>query len=406
MKNRIYYQNIWKKFDANKHLILISGPRQTGKTTLAKLIAENESDHLYFNYDIPGNKAKLVKNPLFFQELDRKGNNLPLIILDEIHKYNDWKNYLKGIYDGFSDYYRFLVTGSGRLDIYQKGGDSLAGRYWQFHLFPFTLGELVSSTAGNSIKTITENIIPDNSTPEIDEIWNTLVRLSGFPEPFLSGEDRIYRLWAENYHRQVIREDVRDEFSVKNIDTMESLYTLLPDLVGSLLSTSNIAQLLKVSHNTIDSWIKVFERFYLIFKIKPYYKKIPRSILKNPKIFLYDYRRIKLMDKRFENMVALELKRAVTIWTDYGLGSFDLWFLRNKEKEEVDFLITKDSQPFLLVETKLNQIDISKTLIKFQDIFNIPAIQLINKKGICRLIKNKKNSVLVISASRWLAILS
>ena len=112
------------------------------------------------------------------------------------------------------------------------------------------------------------------------------------------------------------------------------------------------------------------------------------------------------MDKRFENMVALELKRAVTIWTDYGLGSFDLWFLRNKEKEEVDFLITKDSQPFLLVETKLNQIDISKTLIKFQDIFNIPAIQLINKKGICRLIKNKKNSVLVISASRWLAILS
>jgi predicted AAA+ superfamily ATPase len=146
MMERIYYKNIWAEFDNEKAMVLISGGRQTGKTTLAKDIASKAAVSLYFNYDVPVNKAKILTYPAFFEEVDRNKGEKPLIILDEVHKYKEWKNYLKGIYDGYSDGFRFLVTGRGRLDLSQKRGDSLAGRYFHFHLFPFTVGEMFNSS--------------------------------------------------------------------------------------------------------------------------------------------------------------------------------------------------------------------------------------------------------------------
>ena len=110
-----------------KALVLVPGPRQCGKTTLARdLVGDAFKDVFYFNYDDARNKPRLRNDPYFFASMKRKGRGRPLVILDEIHKYKDWKNYLKGVYDAFHDAFRFLVTGSGRLDLYKRGGDSLA----------------------------------------------------------------------------------------------------------------------------------------------------------------------------------------------------------------------------------------------------------------------------------------
>ncbi|MFC1813013.1 ATP-binding protein [Thermodesulfobacteriota bacterium] len=404
MKKRDYYKNIWSDFDKEKHLVLVSGPRQAGKTTFAQDIASKESASLYFNYDIQANKATILVNPTFFEEVDRKKGDTPLIILDEIHKYSDWKNYLKGIYDGYSDEFRFLVTGSGRLDLSRKRGDSLAGRYMHFHLYPFTIGEMFAVSTG-MIDTSVLLEIPEQNNMAI-EAWETIFYVSGFPEPFLKGTKLKYRRWIKSYHSQVIRDDIRDEYAVRQIDTMEALYSLLPGCVGNPFSASNHAHTLKISHKTVSSWISVFEHFFLVFKLRPYSKRISRSLVKGPKIYFYDPCRVQDEAFRFENMVALELNRAVTLWTDFGFGEYELWYLRNKEKEEVDFLVTESGKPQFMVEAKLSDTDISPHLIKFQNVLGIPAIQLVNKVNVGRRIKNGPHTIVVAGAASWLTHLN
>jgi predicted AAA+ superfamily ATPase len=293
------------------------------------------------------------------------------------------------------------VTGSGRLDLSRKRGDALAGRYLHFHLFPFTVGEISSST----VRLVDPELLVE--VPEQNKLarglWETMFQVSGFPEPFLKGTKLKYRRWANSYHRQVIRDDIRNEFAVRQIDTMEALYSLITNCVGNPFSASNQTNILKISHNTVSSWISVFEQFFLVFKLRPYSIKISRSLVKEPKIYFYDYCRIQDEALRFENMVAVELNRAVTLWTDFGFGDYQLWFLRNKEKQEVDFLVTENAQPLFMIEAKFADVAISQNLIKFQNALNVPAIQLVHQQNVARKIKNGKNVVIVASAADWLA---
>ena len=404
MLNRDLYLDIWKDLARAKSMVFLSGPRQSGKTTLSKQIAAQFSNSIYFNWDLVTNKKKLIEHPTFFEDIQRKDGTPPLVIFDEIHKYRKWKNYLKGVYDQFSDRYRFLILGSGRLNVFQKGGDSLAGRYFHFNLWPLTLGELANQRlafkkfAKNPLQFIKED-------PKTEKIWQQLFHLSGYPEPYLSGDETIYRRWSINYRQQLVREDIRNMTELKNIDEIEVLFSLLPSRVGSPLSLASLSRDLQISPTTAQKWIKTFESFYLAFLIKPWTKKISRAITKERKLYLFDYADIASEAARFENMVALELLRAVSNWNDLGLGDFKLHYLRNKEKEEADFLISQANHPFLLIETKLSDEHLSKSLLKFQSALEVPAIQLVHRPGICKVISNDKHQILVSSASRWLPLL-
>ncbi len=175
---RLIYENIWKKLSAYKQMVFIAGPRQAGKTTLTQILAEDFTNSLYFNWDILEEKRKLIENPSFYEEVNRKDNSVPLIIFDELHKYSNWKNYLKSVYDRDKDNYKIIVSGSGRLNMYQKGGDSLAGRYFIFYLWPLTLAEL----AGNnlSFEQFTSNFIKIHTCANKTQlIWNNLSQFSG-----------------------------------------------------------------------------------------------------------------------------------------------------------------------------------------------------------------------------------
>lgn len=404
MKERILYQKIWEKLSSYKNMILLSGPRQSGKTTLAKIISKGFNNQVYYNWDAIPSKRKLIEDPYFFEKTDRMDESIPLVILDEIHKYSDWKNYLKGVYDSFADEYKFLVTGSGRLDLYQRGGDSLAGRYMKFHLLPFTYSELTNHQY--SVPYFLDHLFRFQEDKKTDyDLWDSLFELSGFPEPFLKGEKDFYRLWSNNYQHQLLREDIRDSTQIKKFYSLEILYSLLPLKIGSPLSLSSLNSDVRVSVDSIKTWLEVFEMHYLIFRISPWTNKIPRAIKKDKKVYLFDYVQIDDESIRFENMIGLELYRAILNWNDLGLGDFSLHYIRNKEKEEVDFLICKNHHPILLIECKLSDENISKNLIKFQNKLDVPAIQLVNKKHIGRIVTNQKNKILVISAPRWLSFL-
>lgn len=405
MQTRSLYINIWREISAHKPMIFLVGPRQAGKTTLAHLISKSFSNHLYFNWDIADQRAEFLQRPAFFTAMERRDPSTPLVVFDEIHKYKDWKNYLKGIYDQFHEEYRFLVSGSGRLDIYQKGGDSLAGRYFLFHLWPFTIAELAGRNRemnGFLRDPLRVDMADQN---HLRGIWQGLSELSGFPEPYLAGRKTNYRRWATTYARQLIREDIRDLTDIKSIQDLESLYALLPSRVGSPLSIPSLAADLKVSYNSVQSWLSVFELFFLTFTIGPWTRKIARAIQKERKIYLWDAPRIKEPGARFENMVAIELHRAVTGWNDMGYGAFNLHFIKNKEQQEVDFLIANDGEPMILIEAKQKDKEPSKALRKFQDFLKIPAVWLVEDAAGYRLIPNGDQSILVAPAAQWLATL-
>lgn len=403
MEKRTPYIKVWKELSHDKAMIFLAGPRQSGKTTLTKIIAESFTNSLYWNWDITEHRAQFLQEPRFFSHLVRKDTSVPLIIFDEIHKYKDWKNYLKGVYDEFREEFKFLISGSGRLDIYQKGGDSLAGRYYLFHLFPFTIAEL-----GGMNRPFEEFMsdplhITMKKSDTLKDIWRQLSTLSGFPEPYLSGRETTYRRWSNTYTRQLVREDIRDLTDIKSVQDIETLYTLLPSKIGSPLSANSLADTIRVSYNTVRSWLDILERFYLTFSIPTWTGRVARAIQKERKCYLFDYPRIKDPAARFENMVACELLRAVTIWNDIGLGNFSLHFIKDKEKREVDFLIANDGEPFLLIEAKLSDSQPAKPLLAFQNSLGVPAVQLIEAGDGYRIITNGANKLLIAPAWQWLA---
>jgi predicted AAA+ superfamily ATPase len=403
MLPRELFVRTWQELAQEKGMIFLSGPRQSGKTTLAKIIAASFTNSLYFNWDIPEHRTRFLRNHHFFESVERKDSTAPLIIFDEIHKYRDWKNALKGIYDEFHDAYRFLVTGSGRLDLYQKGGDSLAGRYFPFHLFPLTVAELGGRRRPFEEFHRSPLQIRMEGAGEAQSIWEQLSELSGFPEPYLSGRKTTWRRWSQTYARQLVREDIRDLAGIKSVQDLETLYLLLPTKVGSPLSVPSLAGDLKASYNSVRNWLDVFERFYLTFSIATWTGRITRSIQKERKIYLWDYAQIKDPAARFENMVAAELQRAVVLWSDLGYGRFSLHFLRDRNKREADFLIVDEGAPFLLVETKLGDAEPAKALRFFQEQLEIPAVQLTGDGDSYRLFNSGERQLLVAPASVWLS---
>ncbi|MBC8438357.1 MAG: ATP-binding protein [Deltaproteobacteria bacterium] len=398
------YQSLFQDLISYKQMVFIAGPRQAGKTSLTKMIAEKFRNSYYFNWDIIDEKRKLVENPSFYENMHLKDDSTPLVIFDELHKFPDWKNYLKNVFDRDKENYKFIVSGSGKLDLFQKGGDSLAGRYLLFNLWPFTLAEL--SGPNLNFEKFIKNPLEINLKKDTSiQIWEDLKLYSGFPDPYLQKDTRFYKIWSNTYKKQLLREDIRDMASLRSSENVEILYSLLPSKIGSLLSMASLSRDIKVSFDSIKNWLALFEKFFMVFRILPWSAKISRAITKERKIYLFDYASIDSKGAKFENMVALELYRAVSNWNDKGLGDFSLNFIRNREKQEVDFVIIKNNKPFLLIETKLSDDSPGKSLIKFQNMLNIDAVLLVDKPGICKKISYKQNRILIISADHWLSYL-
>jgi len=405
MIERSFFLSMWAELSAEKAMVFIAGPRQVGKTTLSESISAGFPNRIYANWDVIEDRARILKDPYFFAAVPRRDSSKPIVVLDEIHKYRDWRNYLKGAYDRFREDLLFLVTGSGRLDLLRRGGDSLAGRYLLFHLWPFTLAELAGRKG--SLKSLFHDplTVVDADRGELEAVWRRLAAFSGFPEPYTRAKPAAHLRWSGTYHRQIIREDIRDLTGIKAVGDLETLFGLLPSRIGSPLSFTSLAEDLKVAYNTVRGWIDVLERFYMIFTIVPWTRKVARAVHKERKAYFFDPTLIADPAIRFENMIAIELARAVANWNDLGLGRFSLRYLKNKEGEEVDFLIADGERPLLLVEAKRGDHQVGRSLRKFQDMLGIPAVQLIDEGDEYRRVPNGAREVLVAPAWRWVPLL-
>lgn len=325
------------KADLLKKMVFIGGPRQVGKTTLSKSICVGQlSNFEYFNWDNAEHRRAIQKK--------QWREDASLVIFDELHKLSRWKQWIKGIYDLKPINQQYIVTGSARLDVYKRGGDSLLGRYHYWRLHPLTLDELPVDISA-------------------EEGLERLLNVGGFPETFLENDIRESRRWRRERFDRIVREDIRDLEGVRDIQALSLFIDSLRERVGSQVTLSNIAQELQVSPKTTKSWLSIVEKTYLAFPIFPYTKKIPRAIQKPPKVYFYDNADCEdCPGVRLENLVATHLLKRLHFIEDYHGFRCKLHYIRDKDGREVDFVTTIDGKVDELIEVKLSDTEISKNL--------------------------------------------
>lgn len=336
-------------------MLFISGARQVGKTTTAREVLE---DGHYLNWDIQEDRLGIIQGQ---RHLEERMASIPgqMVVFDELHKYSDWKNFIKGFYDLHQAHqWKILVTGSSRLDTFVKGGDSLLGRYFHLQMFPLSVGELVRSTL--SLDPVSLPKQPDQSS------WESLLRFGGFPQPFKKANTRFHRQWSRTRRDRLFSEDIRTLGKAYDVSKIELLSELITLNAATSLNHSTYSRMVRASVESIQRWIVLLEQLSFCFTLRPWTKNISRSIIKEPKIYLTDWSSISDEGKRNENFVGCSLLKAVTFWNDIGVGDFGLYYVRTKDKREVDFLITRDSKPWLLVEVKTSDTSLSPQLEYFQ----------------------------------------
>ena len=340
-------------------MAFVCGPRQVGKTTLSCHILEIEgAPQGYFNWDIEKDRKEILKGKEDFWRARLKEVSHPCLVLDEIHKYPRWKKFLKGLFDAAHKEVRILVTGSGRLNVYQRGGDSLFGRYHLFRMMPLTVGEILRAGLDMAGPEEALRFLLDTSdlgkTKEAHAAFEHLFQFNGFPEPFYSGTSKTLVRWRREHRELILREDLRDLTRIRDIGLIDALVGLLPERIGSPLSLNALREDLDVAFNTVKHWIKTLEFLYYLFEIRPFGGKLARTLKKEAKIYLFDTSVIESEGARFENILALHLLKACYAWSDFGFGDYSLHYVRDKEKRETDFLVIENGKPWLLVESKLS----------------------------------------------------
>lgn len=323
--------------DLKRKMVFLGGPRQVGKTTLARSLLSAKGN--YLNWDDDTGRSRI---------LDREIPSSGLLVFDELHKFRQWRRYLKGLYDTKDPSLEILVTGSARLDLYRYGGDSLQGRYHYWRLHPLSVKELSLS-----------------SQQDID----TLLKLGGFPEPFFGGSAREARRWSREYRARIVRDDVSSIEQVKDLGSLELLLGHIPFTVGSPLSINSLREQLQVGFATTAKWLDILERMYAFFRVLPFGAPKLRAVKKEQKAYLYDWSVVDDEALRFENMIAAHLLKYVHYMQDSEGLDYELRFYRDTTPREVDFIICDKNKPIIAIESKLSDTTVAPALRYFHSKF-------------------------------------
>ena len=355
--------------DLDQKMVFVAGPRQVGKTTLAQEILATSRTGVYLNWDNRDDRREI--------RAARWPGGPALVVLDELHKWRGWKGWLKGEFDKHRKTTRFLVTGSARLDLYRRGSDSLQGRYHHYRLHPFSHNEGRGDRRAAMADPGRELAFATGSADTLD----ALMRFGGFPEPFLAQSARTHRRWQKERLERVLREDVRDLESIRDLSCLQLLADLLAERVASPLSLNALREDLEASHRALTRWIDILERLYYVIRIRPFESSRVRSLRKMPKAYLWDWSEVTAPGPRFENLMALHLLKLCHYLQDREGHRVDLFYLRDRTGREVDFLVTSNGKPWFAVEAKHAETTIDRSLVYFRDRLKIPRVYQVVLQG-------------------------
>jgi predicted AAA+ superfamily ATPase len=362
------------KKDLKRKIVFITGPRQSGKTTLARMLT---SSHDYLNFDFPPHRLDILQ-----RSWDRKKQ---LVVFDELHKMKGWKSWLKGIYDVEGPAPAFVVTGSARLDMTRKSGDSLAGRFFEYHLHPFDMKE-----AAGEVRPA--------------DAFERIMSVGGFPEPFLENDRTYYERWRKSHTDMILRQDMIDLESVRDITAMETLVELLRRRVGSPVSSASLARDLERDAGTVKRWLELLESLYVVFSVRPFHRNVARSLLKEPKYYFFDTGAVEGgVGPRFENLCACALFKEIHRVSDCFGRDVRLNYLRTKDGRELDFAVVENAVPIHLLEAKYSDANPSSSFSHFSGFFpGARMTQLVRKID---KEKTYPDGLEVRGAAEWLAAL-
>jgi predicted AAA+ superfamily ATPase len=316
--------------DLAKKMVFVAGPRQVGKTTLAKRVPGGTAG--YLNWDVAEHRERILRRELPATKL---------WVFDELHKYRTWRNFLKGLFDSRSRGQQILVTGSARLDFYRFGGDSLQGRYHLLRLHPLSVAELGLTKPAQ---------------------LQDLLNLGGFPEPYFSGSETEARRWSREHRTLLVREEVASLERVQDLGNLELLMLRLPELVGSPLSINAVREDLQLTHKTVANWLQILERLYAIYRLSPFGAPRIRAVKKEQKHYHWDWSVVQEPSLRFENLVAGHLLKWVHHEQDAKGRDVDLRYFRDTDRREVDFVIVEGRAPQVMVECKWADTEVDRSL--------------------------------------------
>lgn len=345
------YLGEYIKSDLKEKMVFLSGPRQVGKTTLAlHLLGGDENHPAYFDWDYANDRKKFLSMEF---PPDQK-----LLVFDEIHKYSRWRNYLKGLYDKTKSKREYLITGSARLDMYKRGGDALTGRYHSYLLHPLSISEIDKHCSLEAAK--------------------SLLRYSGFPEPFKRHSDKTLRRWHVERQQQVLKDDLRDLEKVEDVVLVSLLAERMPDLIGSPLSINALREDLRVAHRTVQNWLNILERLFILFRIAPLGSPKIRAVKKEMKAYMWDWSVVKDEGVRFENFVACQLLKYCNFVENSEGCPMELRYIRDTDRREVDFVVLKSGKPVFAVEAKLKDTAVPQSMIYFAERLKIDHYYLVH----------------------------
>lgn len=366
--------------DLNRKMVFLVGPRQVGKTTLAKALMVDHARAQYLNWDVADDRRIILAQTW--------SPRSTLLILDEVHKMRGWKQHLKGAWDGRSEGQSILITGSARMDTFRQSGASLAGRYFSLRMHPVSVREWCAASAAK---------------PE--EALDRLIERGGFPEPFLAPESSGADRWRRQYLDDLVREDVAEFSRIGEMRAMRLFVGLLRERVGSPLSLASIARDLQVSPATVAKYLDILEALYVVFTVRPYHhRNIARAILKSPKVYFFDTGLVKGdAGARLENACAAMLLKHVHYLQDVEGQAVSLHYIRDKEGFEIDLVVCRDNQPVLLAECKHADAAVSRMLINLAARFpQAEALQVVRELRQ----EEQRGAVSIVRAGDWLATLA
>ena len=354
---RVYEAVLSGHLAENRQMAFLSGPRQCGKTTISQMFAT-----YYLNWDDADVRLAISagqKETVRRFNLDALSDAIPTVVFDELHKYPRWKSFLKGFFDIYSRSIKTIATGSARMDVYKRGGDSMMGRYFPYRIHPLSVAELADASLPPESLVRKPCAINDSE-------WDALMEYGGFPEPFVRRNRKFSTKWSKMRMEQLMLEDIRTLTQVQELEQIGIMAEILSRRSGDQLVYDSIARDVAVDPKTAKKWVGILKHLYFGFEVRPWFKNVENSLRKTAKWYLRDWSSIDDSGKRYETVAACHLLKAVEAWTDLGYGDFELYYLRDKQKREVDFLVAKDAAPWFIVEVKASDTHLSPALEHYQ----------------------------------------